>query len=37
MCLSVCLSILVLYVSDGLWMFVCLHDYMITKCLNSCK
>ena len=36
MCLSVCLSILVLYVSDGLCVFVCLHDYIVSKYLNSC-
>ena len=31
-----CVSILVFYVSDGLCMFVCLHDYSVTKYLNSC-
>ena len=35
-CVSVCISILILYVSGGLCMFVCLHDYIVTKYLNSC-
>ena len=35
LCLSVCLSIVVLYVSDGLCMFVCLHDYIVRKYWNS--
>ena len=34
-CFSV--SISVLYVSGGLCMFVCLHDYIVTKYLNSCS
>ena len=33
---SVSVSILVLCVLGGLCMFVCLHDYIVTKYLNSC-
>ena len=29
-------SVCVLYVLDGLCMFVCLHDYIVKKYLNNC-
>ena len=35
-CFSLCVSMLDFYVSDGLCMFVCLHDYIVTNNLNSC-
>ena len=41
-CFSVCLSILVFYVSDGQFVKVgcvclCLCDYIVTKYSNSCS